>query len=143
MNPTHEPVSFEQESLSDLFRDFRDESINMARQQIELAKAETGEKISVFGKSAASIFSAGLVLYAGLLFFLTSLTFVFHILLQNAGLQNSIANWLAPLITAVIIGTVGYLMYRKAMNTIRNTAVMPEKTIRSLKEDKQWLTNKR
>ncbi len=143
MDYPNEPVTYEQESLTSLIRDLRDASANMIRQQIELAKSETGEKIDVLGKSAASIFSAGLILYAGLLFLLTALTFGLYVLFTNAGLAQTVSNWLAPLITAAVTGIVGFIMYRKAMTAIKHTTVVPEKTVRSLKEDKQWITNRK
>lgn len=143
MDFSRDPVTYEQESLTSLIRDLRDESANMMRQQIELAKSETGEKIDVLGRSAASVFSAGLILYAGLLFLLTALTFGLYGLFTNAGLARTVSYWLSPLITAAVTGAVGYFMYRKAISTIKHTTVVPEKTVRSLKEDKQWITNRK
>ncbi len=139
---SEETIGVQEESVSGLLRDLRKEFVNVTRQEIELAKTEMNEKVSVFGKSAASMLSAGLVLYAGLLFLLASFTFLLHVLFTQAGMPRSISFWLSPLITSAVIGVIGYVLYSSAKKAVRRTSAVPEKTVRTLKEDKEWLTKK-
>ncbi|MFP4014388.1 MAG: phage holin family protein [Chitinispirillaceae bacterium] len=136
-------VSVEEESVADLLRDFRDEAVNMARQQIELAKTETGEKVSRFGRNAAYLAAGGLVAYAGALFILAALTFLGYVGLIAAGVSPAVSIWLMPLITGVIVAAVGIILVFKAISTFKNTSAVPKKTVQSLKEDRQWISERR
>lgn len=135
-------VSVEEESVADLLRDFRDEAINMARQQIELAKTETGEKVSKFARNAAYLAAGGLVLYAGALFLLAGLTFLGYVGLIAAGLSPAVSIWLMPLITGAVVAIIGTVLVLKAISTFKNTSAVPKKTVQSLKEDRQWISEK-
>ncbi|MFP4165071.1 MAG: phage holin family protein [Chitinispirillaceae bacterium] len=136
-------VSVEEESVGDLLRDFRDEAINMARQQIELAKTETSEKVSKFSRNAAYLAAGGAVAYAGGLFLLAGLTYLGYIGLLALGLSAAVSIWLMPLITGVVVATVGTILVFKAINTFKNTSAVPKKTVQSIKEDRQWISEKR
>ena len=108
-------VSFEQESITDLVKELRDETINMVRQQIELAKTETSEKVSSLGSNAASISAGGAVLYAGFLFLLAGITFLGYVVLTTLGLSPAISLWLMPLITGIIVSLIGWSMISGSM----------------------------
>ncbi len=133
-------VSVEEESVADLVRDLRDEAYTMVRQQIELAKTETTEKVSILGRNTAYLASGGLVAYAGLLFLLAGLTFLGYVGLVAAGVSAAVSLWLMPLITGVIVGAIGIILVLKAISTFKNTSVVPEKTVHSLKEDRKWIS---
>ncbi|MDG5815976.1 phage holin family protein [Chitinispirillales bacterium ANBcel5] len=136
-------VAVEEESVGDLLKDLRDEAFTMIKQQIELAKTETSEKVSSLGKNSAYLLAGGLVVYAGILFLLAGLTLLGYVGLIAAGVSPAISLWLMPLITGVIVGLIGYGFVKKALKTFKGTSVVPQKTVHSLKEDKQWITRKR
>lgn len=143
MNLVHErPVSFEEESITDLVKDLRDETINMVRQQIELAKTETSEKVSSFGNNAASISAGGAVLYAGFLFILAALTFLGYVALNALGLSPAVSLWLMPLITGAIVSIIGWVMISGSMKKIKRMSILPGKTANSIKEDQKWIKRK-
>ncbi len=135
-------VSFEQESITDLVKDLRDQTINMVRQQIELAKTETSEKVSTLGNNAASISAGGAVLYAGFLFLLAGITFLGYVVLTNLGLSPVLSLWLMPLITGVVVSLIGYMMIRGSMKKIKRMSILPGKTVHSIKEDQKWIRRK-
>lgn len=143
MNLVHErTVTFEEESIADLVKDLRDETMNMVRQQVELAKTETSEKVSRLGSNAASISAGGAVLYAGFLFLLAGLTFLGYIGLVALGLSTTISLWLMPLITGAIVSIIGYVMISGSMKKIKQTSILPVKTAHSIKEDQKWIKRK-
>jgi hypothetical protein len=143
MNMMHDRVvTFEDESVSDLIKDLRDETVIMMRQQIELAKEETSIKVSQTVNNTISLATGGLVLFAGLLFLLAGLTFLGFIGLVAAGLSANIAMWLMPLITGVIVSIIGWVLLSKSINTLKHTSVMPERMLNTLKEDQQWIRRK-
>jgi hypothetical protein len=143
MNMMHDRVvTFENETVSDLIKDLRDETVIMMRQQIELAKEETSEKVSRTVNNTFSLATGGLVLYAGLLFLLVGLTFLGFVGLVAAGLSANIAMWLMPLITGVIVSIIGGILLSNSINTLKHTSVMPERMLNTLKEDQRWIRRK-
>lgn len=143
MNLVDEKTAFfEQESITDLVKDLRDETINMVRQQIELAKTETSEKVSNLGSNAASISAGGAVLYAGFLFLLAGITFLGYVVLTTLGLSPVISLWLMPLITGIVVSLIGWSMISRSMKKIKQISILPRKTAHSIKEDQQWIRRK-
>ncbi len=132
-----------QEPVSDLFRDLRDESINLVRQQIELAKEETTEKVSKLLRNSAYLAAGGLVAYAGIIYLLLGINYLLVDAFEGAGLARDTSLWLSPIILGAVVGLVGFILVRKAIDTFKHTSVVPEKAINSLKEDRQWLAGKR
>jgi len=143
MNMVHDRIiALEEEPVSDLIKDLRDETLVMMKQQIELAKEETSEKVSRTVKNTVSLVTGGLVLYTGILFLLAGLTYLGYVGLVAAGLSSGIAMWLMPLITGVIVSIVGGVMVSKSMKTLKNTSVVPERMVNTLKEDQRWIRRK-
>ena len=135
-------VSFEQESITDLLKDLRDETIKMVRQQIELAKTETSEKVSSLGSNAASISAGGAVLYAGFLFLLAGITFLGYVVLTTLGLSPAISLWLMPIIVGVIVSLIGWAMISGSVKKMKRISILPGKTAHSIKEDQKWIRRK-
>lgn len=138
MSSVHEP---DQRSLADLIRELRDESTALLREEMALAKAEMSEKAGQVGRNATLLVVGGVVAHLGLIFLLLAAT---------AGLENGLvaadlpfsSDWLAPLIVGAVVGVVGLILVLTAKKKLSETTVMPEKTVNSLKEDKQWIQNK-
>ncbi len=128
-------------SIADLLKELRDESSSLLRQEVALAKTEMAEKVSEYGKNAASIAVGGGVAYAGVLLLLAGVTVALAMLLDRVGLDAH-AWWIAPLIVGGIVAAVGYSMINKGVSTLKRQSPVPEKTVQSLQEDKQWLANK-
>jgi ABC-type nickel/cobalt efflux system permease component RcnA len=135
-------IDIEHESIIDLLRDLRDEVMIIVRQQVELAKTETEEKVAKFTKNAALVAGGAVILYTGFLFLIAGLTFLGYQGMLNAGVSSDIAMWLMPIITAIIVGGVGAFLLFRSLNKIRHTSIAPIKTVKSIKEDQQWITRK-
>jgi xanthine/uracil permease len=118
-------------SLGGLFGDLAHEATILVRQEIELAKAEVGEKVEAMQRAGTSMAVGGAVLYAGFLVLLLALV---------AGLDELLArwmdtNWLSPLVVGVIAAAIGYLMLRGGQKAMQGEALVPRRTIRSLQRD--------
>jgi uncharacterized integral membrane protein len=129
-------------SLSGLVRELRDETTTLLKQEVALAKTEMSEKASIFGRNAIYLAIGGAIAYAGFILILLMLAALLMAGLAAAGLTIETARWLAPGIVGIIIGAVGYALVQKALNTFSRESLAPEKTIQSLKEDKQWTEEK-
>jgi xanthine/uracil permease len=129
-------------SVGDLIRELRDETTTLMKQEVALAKTELSEKAAKVGRNVAYLAVGGAVAYAGLIFVLLALSALAMAGLERAGLSEDVARWLGPAIVGIIIGIVGYALIHKAMETLSRESLAPEKTIQSLKEDKQWTQEK-
>ncbi|HSJ16313.1 MAG TPA: phage holin family protein [Longimicrobiales bacterium] len=128
-------------SLGELLRELSTEGRTLVRQEVELAKTEMSEKVSVYTSNAASLATGGaLLLFAGLA--LSTAIIYGLIVLLDSFMAFEIAVWLAPLLFAVVVGLVGWSMISKAKQTLARESVIPQQTVTTLREDKQWLQSK-
>ena len=116
--------------VGELLKQLATETTTLVRQEIELAKAEIGEK----GRKAGAGFGMwGAAGVAGLLA-LGALT-AFLILALDAVMPN----WLAALVVAVAYGAIAGVLYLTGKQKVEEaTPVKPEQTIETLKEDVEW-----
>lgn len=127
-------------SIGDLIKELRDETTTLVRQEFALARTEMSEKASKVGRNAAYTGIGALMLYLGLFFGLVALSVGLALLLRDvAGVH---AWWLGPLIVGAVVGIAGAVMTSKGVATLKQQSLTPDKTVQSLKEDKQWLQDK-
>ena len=117
-------------SVPDLVKQLTEQTKTLARQEIELAKAELTEK----GKKAG--LGAGMFGAAGLLG-----VFAFAVLTACLvlALATVIAPWLAALVVAVLYGVIAAGLALIGRQELREaTPPVPEQTVDSVKEDVRW-----
>src|SRR4051794_30674266 len=85
-------------SLFGLIGDFRDEVKTLIREEIELARTEMSEKLSRFGRNAASLAAGAIAAFAGLIILLASLSSLLSFAFEHLGMQRSLAFFLGALI---------------------------------------------
>ena len=133
----------DQRSIADLVKELRDEALHLLRQEVNLAKTELSEKASFFGTQAGKIAAGGAVLGVGALMLLTALAcFIGWIFAAAWEWHTTSALAAGYLIVGSVIAIIGYAMYASASSKMKREPVTPERTLQSLKDDKQWLTNK-
>ncbi len=114
----------------ELLRQLSQQTTDLVRQEIELAKAEIGEKGKQAGLGAGMFGGAGLF-GAGAFAALTT-TII-------AALDRAMALWLAALIVAVVYGIVAAVLAQRGKRKVQEVgAPVPEQTTESVKEDVQW-----
>ncbi len=129
--------------ITDLIKNLRDESLHLIRQEVNLAKTEATEKASFFAKQGGKLAAGGAILALGGLLLLLALSYLVASLFQLIlpGIEEVFAAALGFLTVGSLITLLGYLLYKKASADLKREPVTPERTIQSLKDDKQWLTN--
>jgi hypothetical protein len=120
----------DERSLGELFGDLARETSVLVRQEVQLAKTEMTQKASAVGKDIGFLAVGGAVAYAGLLALVATLIIV----LGTVGLPW----WLASLIVGVVVAAVGYFLVQKGLTALKNENMVPQQTIQTLKEDRQW-----
>src|SRR5581483_9079231 len=114
-------------SLAELVKQLSEQSSRLARQEVELAKAELAYKGKRAGIGAGMFGGAGVFgFYA-----LGALTAA-----AILGLATAVAAWLAALIVTVVLGAIAGLMALQGKNKIQQASPpVPEQATESVKED--------
>jgi putative Mn2+ efflux pump MntP len=131
------PVA-EERSLGQILRELRDESSELLRKEVSLAKVEMSEKASRVGVNLGSVAVGGAVAFAGALALLAAVVFGLTSLFEKF-MSPGVAVWLAPLLVGVALAFIGYGMIQKAVSALKHESFTPTQTTESLKENTEWL----
>jgi hypothetical protein len=115
-------------SLGTLLRDLTHDVSDLVRSEIALARAETAEKVSQAGTAVASI-------AAGAVFGLAALIIVLQAVV--IALAEVMEPWLASAIVGVAVAALAWFMINKGQNDLKATSLMPERTVRNVRQDAQ------
>jgi hypothetical protein len=136
------PETANPNSIPTLLRDLRDETTTLLRQEVALAKTEMKENVSRMGGHAAQIAIGGFVAYAGVIVLLIGIGHLLGALLIRVGLDEQVAQWLAPSIIGLMVAIIGWMMLAKARHAMAHDDLAPKQTIDSLRENKEWVQSK-
>lgn len=117
-------------SLGDLFSDLSREIGTLVKNELALARAEMGAKLSRVGRHAGMLALGAVVALAGL--FTLAATLV--LILVQAGMPA----WGAALLVGLGLAAVGALVATNALAALRNEDLTPTETIETLKETTAW-----
>ena len=120
-------------SLGELFSDLSQQTGDLVRQEMKLAKTELGEKLSHVGRHAMMI---GAAVACGLAAVITVAAAV-TLLLIDLGVRP----WLSAVITAAVMGGTAFVLAQTAVTALRSRSITPVETLHSIKETAQWLKN--
>ncbi len=135
-------------SLGDLLGELAAETTTLVKQEVALAKTEISREVKAAAdeaKTAAAdagaIAAGGAVAYTGLIAVVIGLGWLLGELLGDA-------EWLGILIVGLIVAGIGYMLVqsglkklKKDLDALKRIDPTPDRTIQTLKEDKEWLKN--
>jgi ElaB/YqjD/DUF883 family membrane-anchored ribosome-binding protein len=121
-------------SVLNLFKNLTADFKTFIRQELELAKTELSEKISMLGKNVASIAIGGFIAYAGLIVLLIGVGWLLGYAFQKAGLEPALATFLGLAIIGLVIAGVGGAFIAKALGALKQETLAPKRTIHTLQE---------
>lgn len=117
-------------STGEIVQDIINNTREIIRSELQLAKTEIADKGKRAGKAAGMLAAGGAIAaVAALLIVVTCV----------AALSIVMPLWAASLIMAALLGVVGGGMMLVGRQRMKQTSMVPERTISSLKEDVQWL----
>lgn len=128
----------EQESIGDLIGRLRDDSTTLIRDEVALAKTEISEKLSMAGKNVGMVAAGAMVGYSALIVLLIAIGSLITAGLTAAGLAPAMAYFLGLGIVAVVVGIISAVMIKSALEKLKTTNLVPERTVQSLKNDKEF-----
>lgn len=114
-------------SITELVSDLRNETTDLFRKEVELARLEISGSITRLTTGISAFAVGGVIAFAGLLFLLAAAAFGLDTVLH--------APWLSTLIVgsaAVVIGAICF-----AIGKAKLVRLTPERSLHSLREDKQ------
>jgi hypothetical protein len=131
----------EERSIGQLLKELTQESSTLLKQEVSLAKTEMSEKASRIGANLGEVAVGGAVALLGAIALLLAAVYGLTSILNNF-MNQEVAVWLAPLIVGGILAAVGYSLIKKALATLKQESITPQKTTQSLQENKEWLKEK-
>ena len=118
--------------IGDLIGELGRETGLLVQQEIALAKAEIRQDLRTASKSAASIAAGGAVAYTGLIALVIGLGWGLGELLGDL-------EWLGITLMGILVAIIGYVLLKKGLDTLEDVDPVPERTVRTLKEDKEMI----
>ena len=97
-----------------------------------MAQTELTQKATSVGKNVGFLVVGGAVGYAALLAVLAA---------SVIGLANFIPTWASALVVGIVVGIVAFILISSALKSLKQTEFSPRETVKSLKEDAEWLKN--
>jgi hypothetical protein len=120
-------------SLGELFSDLSQQTADLIRQEMRLAKTELSENLSGVGRHAAMI---GVGAAFGLVAVMAVAAAIALVLIELG-----VAPWLSAVITAALMALTAYQLAQSGLSALRSRNIAPVETMHSLKETTQWLKN--
>ena len=120
-------------TVGGLLRELADGSAQLVRQELRLARIEIGELLRGLGRGTAQVAVGGVMMLLGVMALLTGLI----LLIGDEWLRDRY--WLAALIVTVLLSAVAAWMARRGSALLTPARLAPDQTVRTLKEDKEWL----
>jgi hypothetical protein len=131
----------DERSIGQLLKELTQESSTLLKQEVSLAKTEMSEKASRIGANLGEVAVGGAVALLGAIALLLAAVYGLTSILNNF-MNQEVAVWLAPLIVGGILAAVGYSLIKKALATLKQESITPQRTTQSLQENKEWLKEK-
>jgi drug/metabolite transporter (DMT)-like permease len=114
-------------SLKELLGNLTQSVTTLFRKEIELARAETSEKLSQAGVAAGAIAAGGVLALAALIVLLQALV----IALSELGLAPA----LSALIVGGVVAIIAFALIYKGMNDLKASNLAPTRTVEALRRD--------
>jgi drug/metabolite transporter (DMT)-like permease len=114
-------------SLKELLGDLTQSVTTLFRKEIELARAETSEKLSQAGVAAGAIAAGGVLALAALIVLLQALV----IALSELGLAPA----LSALIVGGVVAIIAFALIYKGVNDLKASNLAPTRTVEALRRD--------
>jgi hypothetical protein len=116
-------------SLKGLLSDLSASITTLFRKEIQLARAETSEKITQSMVALGAIAGGAILALAALMVLLQALV----IAIAEMGVPPA----LASLIVGVVVAAIAYFMIHKGTNDLKASSLAPTRTVDSLRSDAQ------
>lgn len=115
-------------SFTGLFKELANEMSTLVRQEVELARVETSEKVSQATSGIGALAVGGAIAFAGLLVLLDSAVYALSQVWQP---------WVAALVVGGIVAIIGLIALSKGRSNLKARNLKLQRTAESLKRDRE------
>lgn len=129
-------------NIADLLRKLRDDVLSLLSEEVALAKTEVSENLSRTGRNVGYLAVGGLIASSALMLVFMATGYLIADLFARRGVDPGMAAFLGFFIVALIVGAVSAILIVKALKCLGANSIKPEKTVQSLREDKEWAQSK-
>lgn len=127
------------ESLPTLIGRLGEDIVTLLDTKLELLKIEIKEDINAFARGSLSIGLGGLILVIGFLLANIAFAFLVSSLFEKAQLSQPLKYAFGFIITGMIYLVIGGIVIFIAMKRLGKQDLSPERSLKELEKDKQWL----
>lgn len=117
-------------SIATLLSDLAGETILLLRQELALVRAELHEKMSRVGQGATALGAGAMIAYSGWLALVAAMILALMLVWPA---------WLAALVVGAVIVIVGIVLMLIGRSRLDTEKLVPKRTLRTLREDEEWL----
>jgi uncharacterized membrane protein YqjE len=118
-------------SIGELISNLSQQTADLVKQEMRLAKAELSDKLSNLARHAMMLAVAVVVGLAAVM----AVTAAITLLMIDRGIEP----WIAAIITAAVMGIAAVVLAMSGISAMRRQNLAPVETINSLKETTQWI----
>ena len=123
--------------ITDLLGGLVSDISGLFRKEIELAKAEAGEKIDEVVSSSRNLAIGGVLAIGATGVFLTAVVTGLGALLISMGMSEAMSAFVSALIVAVIVGAIAWMFISKGVAEMKANKLNMKRTTRSVVQDAQ------
>ena len=116
-------------SLGQLLNELTGDMSTLVRQELEIAKTETMQKVSGATRSVIMMVAGGLLAYAGL---------IALVIAAAIALGSLMPYWLSSLIVGLVVVAIGAVLIISGRSRLTNISLVPQNTVETLKQDARW-----
>lgn len=121
------------QSLKSLLSNLVNEISQLVRQELRLAQAEANEKLSQVQNGLIAVVAGLLLAFCALLILLQALVIA---------LSNLLPAWLASIVVGGVVAVIAFALVKGGQNNLRAANLVPERTIESVRKDKDMVMEK-
>ena len=123
------------QSIGDLLSGLVNDISLLFRKELQLAKAEAGEKVEQVVGAGRSVLIGGVLAIGAVGVLLAALVSILAALFVAMGMGATLANAISGLIIAAVIGGIAWAMISSGINAVKATNLQPTRTARAVAED--------
>ena len=129
-------------NLAALLRQLKDDTATLLQEEVALAKTELSEKVSSASRNLIYLAAGGFIASSALLLALMALAYLLAEFFMRREIAPGMAVFLGFLVVSTTVGSLSWVLISRALKHLGQESVTPEKTVQSLREDKQWAQSK-
>jgi len=123
--------------ITDLLGGLVSDISGLFRKEIQLAKAEAGEKLDEVIDSSRNLAIGGVLAIGAVGVFLTALVTGLGALLIAMGMSEFVSAFIAALVVAIVVGIIAWMFIQKGVAELRGSNLNMKRTTRSVVQDAQ------